>query len=301
MDEQSVRAFNAVLLLVLLAGLVVVLLFQRSPASSAVRADRFSVRLRLPYGTAATRESVTARLRSVTVTYTTAMLVCVAAALPLLATPLATNPRFGFLVIFPMIIAGTMASAVAAVRQQLFHPLPGALRVARARMLGTVDYLGQVRRALPWLLAVAALAAAVTLISRWAADAQLVDAALAVPAVFTACLTVVVFSALPALRRRVLDQPQPATDSLELAWDDAFRSRSLSAMHLAAAVAAWTTLTLSVAALLRADAAPLGDLAVQLPTWGAIALTFVYPDTGRRLPADLYPEWLREPALTGGR
>ena len=40
--------------------------------------------------------------------------------------------------------------------------------------------------------------------------------------------------------------------------------------------------------------------ASQVPTWGLIALTFIYPSTGRRLRADLYPEWLRRPVAPEG-
>ncbi|MFK4835032.1 hypothetical protein ACI3KY_04815 [Microbacterium sp. ZW T2_14] len=299
-DDEVVKALNAAFLLVLLLLCVGLVIAMSSKTSAYARADRFSVRVRLPYGTTTTRESVVRRGRVSSLTTAVTMLVMTVALSPLLLAPVAVNPAFPIIVVIPVLVATGFASAVVSVRERLFRPAPDAPRVARARALGAVDYLDRFRLVLPWTLAVAAVLAFTMLALQWVRQPSRVDDAYAAAAVFALVLTAVVLVALPPVERLVLAQPQPATDTLELAWDDAFRTTTLSALRLSAALPAWLACALALAALWLGADGLFSTFASQVPTWGVIALTFLYPSTGRRLRAGLYPEWLRRPVAAEG-
>ncbi|MCP2637126.1 hypothetical protein K0817_011210 [Microbacterium sp. HD4P20] len=299
-DWEYVRTMNVVIMGVSIVVCAVVVILVSTRSSAYARADRFSQQIRLPYGSARTRESVVARVQSASRASALAMLVGILAAAWLLLTPLAATPAFPLYVIFPVLIATAIVSALASVRERLFHPAPNAPRVARARAVGVVDYLDPVRRMLPWLLACAAGASVVALGIALARTPEGVNGVLATAAFVFAAVAVATLVVVPPLERRVLAQAQPATDTLELAWDDAFRSTTIGQLRLSMAFAAWGVIASSVGAIwIGADGAFSG-LAWQLPTLGLIALQFVYPGTGRRLPAALYPDWLRRPATVGG-
>jgi len=161
--------------------------------------------------------------------------------------------------------------------------------------MGVADYLDRFRLLLPWVLAAAGAVAVTALITVWVAQPDRVDEPLASAALFATVVAVGVFVALRPLEKLVLAQPQPAADTLELAWDDAFRATTLSTLRLSAALAAWVALAVAVGALWLGSGGLFSTFATQLPTWGVIALQFVYPNTGRRLRTPLYPEWLRRP------
>ena len=300
MDPTFARAFSTVLLVLLALILIGVVIGVRSPSSASSRADRFSRHVRLPYGTERTRESVVRRLRVSSVTSAVTMLVTVVALMPLLLTPLALSPTFPIVAILPVFITTAFASAVVGVRERLFHPAPDAPRIARARALSAADYLDPFRRLLPSMLAVAAALSLALVVATWLREPESVDGAFGVTALYAAVATTALFIAVPLIDRRILAQPQPATETLELAWDDAFRSTALGALRLAPAIGAWITLSVAMLALWIGSDAPFASYALQLPTWGVIALQFVYPDTGRRMRPELYPEWLRRPAVVGG-
>ena len=299
-DPEFVRALNAALLLILFLITILLTVASASHSSSYARADRFSQRVRLPYGSPATRGSVTRCLRTSSLATAITMATTTVVVSPVLLTPLATSVTFSFVVVMLMLVATGLVSTVVSIRERLFHPAPEARRIARARALGAADYLGPLHRALPWILGAAAAIALGGLLVEWIRHPGQVDQAFATAAVFGAFVATGVFVGTPALERRVLAQPQPAGDTLELAWDDALRSTALGSLRLSAALTAWMTLALAIGAMWLGSDALFSSLAQQLPTWGVIALTFVYPSTGRRLRADLYPEWLRAPASTGG-
>jgi hypothetical protein len=299
-DWEYVRTMNLVIMAISIVVCTVVVLLVSTTSSAYARADRFSQQIRLPYGTARTRDSVMARVRSASRASASAMLAGILAAAWLLVTPLADTPAFPIYVIFPVLIVTALVSAVMSVRERLFRPAPNAPRVARARAVGVVDYLDPARRVLPWLLACAAGASIVALGIALARTPERVDGVLATAAFVLASVAVATLVVVPLLERRVLAQAQPATDTLELAWDDAFRSTTIGQLRLSMAFAAWGVVASSVCAIwIGADGAFSG-LAWQLPTLGLLALQFVYPGTGRRLPTALYPEWLRAPAPVGG-
>jgi hypothetical protein len=299
-DPELARTLNGAFLLMMLMLCVGLVVAMSSKTSAYARADRFSMRVRLPYGSTTTRDSVARRSRVSSLTTAVTMLATTVILSPLLLTPVAANPAFPIIVVIPLLVATGFASAVVNVRERLFRPAPDAPRVARARALSAVDYLDRFRLMLPWVLAAAAVLAFTALALQWLRQPSRVDDAFAAAALFALVVTVIVFVALPPVERLVLAQPQPATDTLELAWDDAFRTTALSALRLSAALSAWLACALALGALWLGAHGLFSTFASQVPTWGLIALTFIYPSTGRRLRADLYPEWLRRPAVVGG-
>jgi len=299
MDPDQMRAMNVAVIAALIAGFTVMVWVVGSNSSAYARADRFSQRSRLPYGTTKTRESVVRHVRSASRAGTIAALAGLLAASCLLFTPLATTPVFLFVVVFPVLIVTGTVSAAVSVRERLFHPAPDAPRIARARALGVGDYLDPFRRLLPWALAASATLALVTVWVSGTGWRERTGEALAVSLLIVAIVAVAAFVAVPILERKVLDQPQPASDTLELAWDDAFRATTIGQLHLSLAFAAWIVLALSVGVLWPGADGPFTGLAAQVPTWGIIALHLGYPHTGRPLPAGLYPEWLRRPVAEG--
>ncbi|WP_439593089.1 hypothetical protein [Microbacterium sp.] len=295
------RALNVVLTIAVTIIAVCVLVAMSSRSSSQARADRFSMRVQLPYGSEQTRASVARALRARSIVGGAAILAGAAISAALLFTPVATSPFFVFYTLLTALVVGSVVgTTIVAVRERLFHPAPDAPRIARARTLSVAEYIGPVRRALPWLIAVlAALAAGSVAFFAVFAPARVQSPAAIAVAVFSV-VALAVFIALPRLERLVLDQPQPATHSLELAWDDALRAATIMSLRLSGAIAAWLVLSLAIIALTTPLDSVWSGWATQLPTWGVIALSFLYPSTGRPLPAPLYPEWLRHPVPAGG-
>lgn len=299
LDPDFARALNAVLVAVMLAVAFGVRVSAASQWTAFTRADRFSLRVRLPYGTEAVRESVAHQTRIRAITTANAMCVTIVAASPLLLTPLATSPLFMIVLLLAILLAVGFASAAVQVRERLFRPAPDAVRVARARQLSTRDYLDRFRRWLPWTVAGAAALTVALVAVTMADESRAVDDGFARAAFVAAAVTAVVCIVAPPLERRILSQPQPASDTLELAWDDALRATALGAVRLTIALPAWVALALAIGALWLGAGGPFSSFAGQLPTWGVIALQFVYPSTGRRLRPGLYPDWLRQPLPQG--
>lgn len=298
-DPGFARALNAVLMLIILMISVGVLLSLSSRRSAYARADRFSLRVRLPYGTEETRDSVAHQTRVRGIATAMTMLVTVLILSPLLLTPLATSPTFQIVVITSVLLAVGFVSAIVQVRERLFHPAPNATRIARVRTLHAGDYLDPIRRLLPGALTIAAALAVAALLLAWRRTPPQVDSAFATTALFAGALTAFALIAAPLFERQILAQPQPASDTLELAWDDALRATALGTLRLTVALAAWMTFALAVGAMWLSSDVLFSSFAAQLPTWGMIALQFVYPSTGRRLRTELYPDWLRQ-RLTQG-
>jgi hypothetical protein len=242
---------------------------------------------------------VTRRLRTNALLAAVTMLAMTLLVSPLLLTPLATTVTFPFLVVVLMLVTTGIASAVVSIRERLFHPAPDAPRIARAAALGPGDYLDPFRRILPGVLGVLAAVASAALIVEWTRRPDQVDGGFAGTAVITVVVAAVVFAVMPVLERLMLGRPQPASDTLELAWDDAMRTTALGALRLLCALSAWMTFALALGALWLGSGGLSDAVVQQLPTWGVITLAFIYPSTGRRLRPELYPDWLRRPVVVG--
>lgn len=298
---EITRALNIVLTVAMTIIAACVLLVLSGKASAQARADRYSIRVELPYGSERTRVSVTRALRLRTLAGGCAILAGSLVSAALLFTPLAESPFFIFSTLLPSLVVGTViGTTLIGVRERLFHPAPDAPRIARARSMRASDYLDPVRRALPWALAAIALVPLAAVGVSALRTPGRVDAVAAPTVGVLALVAVTAFALLPRLERLILAQPQPASDTLELAWDDALRAGAIISLRLSCALAAWFVFSLSVVALWLPTDSPWNALAAQLPTWGMIALQFVYPNDGKPLPAPLHPDWLPRPASAGG-
>ncbi|MHC2997964.1 hypothetical protein [Microbacterium sp. HJ5] len=298
-DPDFARALNAVLMGIVVLAFVVTAVATATTSSASARADRFSQGVRLPYGSPRIRESVVWRMRASARASGWTLVVAALLGSTLLLTPLATTPYFPFLALWPVLVAAGVVGAVVNLRERLFHPAPDAIRIARSRAMRSADYLDPFRRGLTWLLAGAAAASLAAL--AFAAASRPLDGTLTVAAVCAGFLAALLCGTLPALERLVLNRPQPATHTLELAWDDAFRTAAISALRLSAAHSVWLVVAFAMAAALSEASEPLlHPFAQQLPLFGLLALQFVYPVNGRRLRPDLYPDWLRHAAPAGG-
>jgi hypothetical protein len=269
--------------------LLVMLLRARNPQTHFRSADDMSMRLRLPFGDPSTRTAIAAWARRSTRWTLTAELVGVVALLPLLLTPLAGSYVFIFTAALPLILlGGTVARVAASMRERLFHPAPDVPRVARLQTMRLRDYFGPVRLATPWVLAGLLAAAFVALGTVAVTDPARVDEGYAVAALVTAVVAVAAQVARPWLTRRIIDLPQPAADTLELAWDDAIRTDSLSTIALTASQLSGVAAGMAVAASVGPEWI---GIAAQLPTWGMIIPQFIYLGINGRLPlrAALYP------------
>ncbi|GAA2993113.1 hypothetical protein JOD63_001559 [Microbacterium terrae] len=301
LDPTFALALNIALTVAVIAIGAGSLISLTRPATVLARADRYSMKARLPYGTDAIRASVARGLRARGLAGGAAILAAGVLAVPFLFTALGTDPLFIFYVLVTALVAGgTIATVAVNLRERLFHPAPDAPRVARARRLGVGDYLGAARSLLPWMLFAAAVLAFAVLVAVHAVGATTLDRSAATAAVVFAVTAVASFVALPVLDRLILDSPQPASDTLELAWDDTLRADALGALRLSASIAAWFAFAFAIGTLWTAADASSAYWATQMPTWGMIALQFVYPNNGRALRAPLYPDWLSRPVLAGG-
>lgn len=300
LDADVTRTLNAVLMGILLLGLTIAVLATGSRSSAYARADRFSMKSRLPYGSDQTRDSVASRMRAMSRVATASLLAGAVLASALLFTPIGASPMFAFAALWPLIILTGLVGTVANVRERLFRPAPDAPRVARPRAMRSSDYLDPFRRLLPWALGAFAAASFIAVLIVGTRDPGAVDTLAAAATIPAAIIVVAVFIALPILEKHVLSRPQPATDTLELAWDDAFRAAAIGNLRLSGALAAWILASLAAVTLLDRPDSTFHAFLLQVPTWGLIALQFVYPNTGRRLQRDLYPDWLRQPLSAGG-
>jgi hypothetical protein len=258
---------------------------------------RASVRARLPFGSEAMAVSIRRRTRTLLRANMWGLLATVAVATAVfVSTPLSSSPQFLWLVTLSIFLVVLTAGSVAVgLRERLFHPAPTAMRVARARALGVADYVGRARRLAPLLLLIAAAASCVAI-----AVSDAMRPVNFVPLTLTyAALAFAVVATIGGryAERLVLAQPQPASDTLELAWDDLFRADTLSVLRMGAATAAWLPLGLAVTIL--ADAWLLQgptDFASLFPWWGIPALQVLYSLGQGRLPDPLYPDFLRPTA-----
>lgn len=296
--------FNAIML-ALFAIVAVAFLVITAPRDwGAGRVARLSLRARLPLGSASTERSIRSRARTLTRVNMWALLVALAAmGAMLLLTPLGESPYFLLFVAITILLGVlTISTAVVNTRERLFSPAPAAPRIARVRSVSTEEYIGRPRALLPVvLLGVAAVlvpGVVAAVLAGWLAVDWL-------PWLAAACmLTAGAVIVVRVAERCILAQPQPASDTVELAWDDLFRADALSTLRMGAAMAAWLTLGLAGALLLRAGlpfASSAGEAVLGLfPWWGIPALQVLYTLRQGRLPDRLYPVILRGPRPAGG-
>lgn len=298
---MPMEIFNGLLLAVFMLVPIVFLVVTRPADWGAGRVAQMSLRARLPLGAATTERSIRARTRALTRANMWGLLAALAVVASMFVlTPLGASPFFLWFVALAVLLGVmTVSAAVVNTRERLFSPAPTAPRVARAQTLTTADYIGRWRARIPAAvlggtgLLLAGVVVAVGLgavqptLLVWLGAAVLLGVAAALVG--------------RAAESRVLAQPQPATDTLELAWDDLFRSDALSTLRMGTAMAAWLPFGLALSILLRAGLpfastgweATLGAF----PWWGVPVLQLVYTLQQGRLSHRLYPAFLRQPPV----
>lgn len=292
--------FNVALLCLFAAVPVVFLIVSRKPTWGDGRAYATSMRARLPFGTDAVHRSVRARLRSVIRANMWGLLVAILVMGTLfLTTPLATSPYAMWvltLILLVVVLAG--GTLAAQLRERLFSPVPDAPRVARPIALTTRDYLGRWRAIVPVALLLAATAATAALVIT-----TIIGIAPLSPTLATVGALLLALAATVGTRwaeRRILDRPQPASDTLELAWDDLFRADALGSLRMSAAMTALLPFGMAaiflVSVWLPRQPPELTTLMGLFPWWGIPALQVLYALGSGKLPPALYPEFLRVPA-----
>jgi hypothetical protein len=308
--EMSFQAFNTILLCVAAAIPIVFLIAVRRDSWGVTRIQQISVRARLPIPTWDMWRSIRQRSRALLRANMWGLLAGIVVIGGLFVwTPLGSSPAAMWMFTLAALLTLGIASTVVTVRERLFSPAPNAPRVARARALSVRDYLPAWAARLPaCLLFVAALAYAGLL-------ATTIAGAIA-PATLLAATVLLSFAVLAAIagriaERRVLAQSQPASDTLELAWDDLFRVGTFAPLRMVAAMAAWLPLSLALAGIFHAvvgiDQPDWSQQFSLFPWYGVPFIQFGYILLDGRLPARLYPEYLRSapafapvPAPMGG-
>lgn len=159
---------------------------------------------------------------------------------------------YAVFVVIPAVALGSIgAEVLATLRHTLFHAGDNSKRIAR---VGSVRFTDYVNPLLLWvtpflLLVTVALGVSAIVVSKnrrlsiGVADGMATLAGVAI---------VILVSALCyGVGRKVLDQPQPATDAAQLMWDDAIRATLLLKMFQWTAMAASVVLSLGVQGLIR--------------------------------------------------
>ena len=138
---------------------------------------------------------------------------------------------------------GAVGSGLVAARQAIHHPGPHEPRVARPRQELLADFVAprelQGARVVSLLPAFILVAAGLIAAS---SEAVALGGVLADGTVALAVLPLPIFAGSEVIARRLLDQPQPAGSTLELAWRDALRAQVLRDVYTAPiAVGAYAT------------------------------------------------------------
>lgn len=270
-------------------GGAVALLRTRRRASGYRRAGNWAMRTGLPFDPAPLRRSVLRRFRDLEVADAGAALAAAAMSAAAYATPVGDSLLFVVVVVLPSYVLTSLVGVLAVtLRERLFHPAPDVPRVARARAMQTSDYLGPRRRAATWVVGVATV---VLLAALWVAAARgslAPDAtSTAVAASVVIVISLLLCVSLPFIDDVILAQPQPASDTIELAWDDALRANALSCIRLAVAVVGVAGVTLAASALWPDPTSAFGQ--AQIVMWGQLILQLIYPPQGFALRPALRP------------
>lgn len=298
--------FNAILLACVALIPITMLIVSRRPEWGASRAHRYSVRARLPFGSEEVAAAVRHHLRRLTRSNMWGSLAALAlSGVVFLVSPMRDSPFFlwGVTVMLLMaVLAGS--SAITSLRSRVFSPAAGAIRIARGQQLRTRDYLGPWRRLAPGALLAASALGVVALIA-WPALRRGSEQWMLPLALCTLVFALLVFVATRTAERAVLARPQPASNTLELAWDDSFRADTLGWLRLSAAIAAWLPLGLAASIIwllfLPAQPLDLAALAMHFPWWGIPILQLAYSLGEGQMRAALYPPSLSpRPTLTVG-
>lgn len=281
--------FNIAFLCVFAVLALCMLAWTLTPGWSAARAARQAYRAGLPLGSA--EPGVRRRITLTTRVNVLTLIALAVAFVPItLALPAGSSPFYLWIVTIAIMGAGAVTSVATQLHERLFRPAPDAVRVARVRSLQTKDYLGRWARRLPGLLLWCSIAACIVMpvivISRPGHVGFSVFAVAAAAFAFAGAVVAARWA-----ERAVLDRPQPASNTIELAWDDLFRTDALLELRRLQATAAWIPFGIATSASFTALAPyPTAETAAGMfPWWGIPVVMCVYAFAAGRLRPGIHP------------
>ena len=151
--------------------------------------------------------------------------------------------------------AGALASSLG---DELFVSTDHAPRVARSNTVSIRDYVSPARF---WLVPALLLAAVIVgCLGRVLSGSGLIDSArfLQSPAVWVVLTALVLGIGGAIAARVVIDQDQPASDPLELAWSDALRADTFRNLWVFESIVGWLAVVLAGIGILLALPSPIG-------------------------------------------
>lgn len=296
-------AFNAILLALVTLVPVGILIATTRPGWGEHLAYRASLRAHLAITSERMAQVLAARTRKIVRSNMWGLLVAIAVVASMFVlVPMGVDSDLIW-VLALTILLGTIAlsQVVLTLQEHVFTPGPTEPRVARADALTVRDYLDPVRRFTPAFLfactVVVWIAVAVV-----AVPLRFEPSAIVLLMIATA-IAVAGLGAGRWAEARVLDQSQPASTALELAWDDLFRADSLGTLRMAQSVLLWIPVGMGLSRILdeNVSANPaLATTAGLLPWIGIPAIQIAYAIASGRLPAGLRPDRY-DPVMPGER
>ncbi len=293
MDAETARIMNVTLMGLALVGSGLAVLYESRSQTSYRRTARWAERTGLPLLDDADPlwPSIAASMRRTGIAEALSLVAAAAVSLALVATGLGSDPMFVIAVFMPLVIVITLGVTLAlGLREHLFSPAAGAPRVARARSMRAVDYVGPARRIVMWALVAGGLAVLAALIVTWVRMPARVDAGVGRAALVVGAVALIVTAALPHMERSIVSHAQPASSALQLAWDDALRGGVLSTACLAVATL-WLIVVLLTGQALWGAALEGASAPTPMSVAGLamVALSQVFPTQGFALRARLRP------------
>jgi hypothetical protein len=279
--------------------MAVLLISTRRPANLHRATLRFGTAVGLPLVTDEVAASVRRYLRTRTTAHVTGALIgLMVSALLLFAIPSLGSGAFTWLIASPSLLIGiTVAGVIHTMRESLFRQSRDSPRIARSTATTLRDYVS------PWRLRLAPvcviLAAVLCAVGLGLGAAGWIDATtfLRGAALPFFALSLVVTLASTSAQRRILLRPQPVADTLELAWDDAFRAETLRGLRLAQSLVAWLAAATAVFGMLQALDALAGTTLITgvgaqvfLLGWLPITFIFSYGRARTRFRERLWPD-----------
>ncbi|WP_449372745.1 hypothetical protein [Arthrobacter psychrolactophilus] len=238
--------FSWLFVAVCAAAILVRVLIERGHRGQKKHVFRFWQQVGLPMGTEEIHDSLRVRLqRSVNAAFVGGVLGALVAAAQLWVgqEPLLSFTFMWQAAIPAILIGATLCDVVVTVRDTLFGQRAGLPRMARAQAVTLGDYISRWRlyaAAVLVLLAVLLGAAAVIIALVKDDDLGPVLEGMSLPLLLTA---VIICGVCAMAANKLLQQPQPVSDKLELAWDDAVRADTIRKLAQLATLTSWFALS----------------------------------------------------------
>lgn len=260
----------------------------------------------LPMGTDTVAAAAARRIRTRTNGMMIGDLIGIAVgAVVLYLAPSIASPTAIWLLLAPLVLTGLASGAVvASLSQSLFQRQADVARFARPTAVAVHDYVSPKRMlAAPVFILIAMALCSLGFVLAFC-DRIDVGTFMGSPALPLLAVALIVFAISLGLERRVLNEPQPASSELELAWDDAFRADTFRGLRMFAAMIAWLAVAAAGLTVLQAvDALNATSrstgLGSQLFTWGFLATiaAFSFGGAHNYFRFRLWPELTTESVL----